>query len=119
MPTAVPTQYTDPTSTRRRICECIDNLGPMTVIELADELDLDISTIRIQAKKSVTDGYLLVSLVKIQTGCGRAQHRYSRTSIDLPVLPTFIGEHQKFADMAPGYVPEARQAAQKQRRGFE
>lgn len=36
-----------------------------------------------------------------------------------PVRLAFIGEHQKFADMAPGYVPEARQAAQKQRRGFE
>jgi replicative DNA helicase len=31
----------------------------------------------------------------------------------------FIGEHQKFADMAPGYVPVPRKAPEKARRGFE
>ena len=31
----------------------------------------------------------------------------------------FIGEHQKFADMAPGYVPAPRTAPEKARRGFE
>jgi predicted ArsR family transcriptional regulator len=87
VPTNTPTQYTDPRSTRRRICECIDNFGPMTLAELSDELDINISSIRVQARKAEKDGYLLVTLVKIQTGCGRAQHRYSRTSIELPVLP--------------------------------
>jgi predicted ArsR family transcriptional regulator len=81
VPTNTPTQYTDPRSTRRRICECIDNFGPMTLAELSDELDINISSIRVQARKAEKDGYLL------QTGCGRAQHRYSRTSIELPVLP--------------------------------
>jgi predicted ArsR family transcriptional regulator len=82
-----PSQYTDPTSTRRRICECIDNFGPMTLAALTDELGIDRSSIRIQARKAEIDGYLLISLVKITPGCGRAQHRYSRTSIDLPELP--------------------------------
>ncbi|WP_144156528.1 replicative DNA helicase [Paraburkholderia sp. BCC1885] len=31
----------------------------------------------------------------------------------------FMGEHQKFADMAPGYVPVPRKAPEKARRGFE
>ncbi|MFM0044087.1 replicative DNA helicase [Paraburkholderia sediminicola] len=31
----------------------------------------------------------------------------------------FIGEHQKFADMAPGYVSAPRHAPEKSRRGFE
>ena len=81
-----PSQYTNPTSTRRRICECIDNLGPMTLAELTSELGIDKSSIRIQAREAEIDGYLLVSLVKVTSGCGRAQHRYSRTSIDLPEL---------------------------------
>lgn len=36
-----------------------------------------------------------------------------------PVRLTFIGEHQKFADLAPGYVQAPRQAPEKTRRGFE
>lgn len=36
-----------------------------------------------------------------------------------PVRLAFIGEHQKFADLAPGYVPAPRQAPEKSRRGFE
>jgi replicative DNA helicase len=31
----------------------------------------------------------------------------------------FIGEHQKFADLAQGYVPAPRQAPEKSRKGFE
>lgn len=82
-----PQQYTDPKSTRRIICECIDSFGPMTLAELTDEIGIDRSSIRIQARKAEIDGYLLISPVKLTTGCGRAQHRYSRTSIDLPELP--------------------------------
>ncbi|MFM0503933.1 replicative DNA helicase [Paraburkholderia caffeinilytica] len=36
-----------------------------------------------------------------------------------PVRLAFIGEHQKFADMAPGYVSVPRKAPEKARRGFE
>jgi replicative DNA helicase len=36
-----------------------------------------------------------------------------------PVRLAFMGEHQKFADMAPGYVSEQRRPQEKSRRGFE
>lgn len=36
-----------------------------------------------------------------------------------PVRLAFIGEHQKFADLAQGYVPTPRKAPEKSRRGFE
>ncbi|SDR37361.1 replicative DNA helicase [Paraburkholderia fungorum] len=36
-----------------------------------------------------------------------------------PVRLAFIGEHQKFADMAPGYVSAPRTTPEKTRRGFE
>lgn len=36
-----------------------------------------------------------------------------------PVRLAFIGEHQKFADMAPGYVSAPYKAPEKARRGFE
>jgi replicative DNA helicase len=36
-----------------------------------------------------------------------------------PVRLAFMGEHQKFADMAPGYVSAERRPVEKARRGFE
>jgi len=36
-----------------------------------------------------------------------------------PVRLAFMGEYQRFADMAPGYVSAPRKAAEKARRGFE
>jgi replicative DNA helicase len=36
-----------------------------------------------------------------------------------PVRLAFIGEHQKFADMAPGYVSAPHRPQEKARRGFE
>ncbi|MET3232244.1 UNVERIFIED_ORG: replicative DNA helicase [Burkholderia sp. 1263] len=36
-----------------------------------------------------------------------------------PVRLAFIGEHQKFADMAPGYVSAPHRAPERARRGFE
>lgn len=36
-----------------------------------------------------------------------------------PVRLAFAGEYQRFADLAPGYMPAARQEPAKQRRGFE
>jgi replicative DNA helicase len=36
-----------------------------------------------------------------------------------PVRLAFAGEYQRFADLAPGYMPQSRQEPQKARRGFE
>jgi replicative DNA helicase len=36
-----------------------------------------------------------------------------------PVRLAFMGEYQRFADLAPGYVAAPRQEPEKSRRGFD